>query len=401
MWHTVIFGVCVSFLIHSSSVSAGDSRKTVFCYFSSWAVYRPGNGRFDVSDIDTSLCTHISFAFIGLNADGSVHDLDPWESDDDGGYHGFHNVIALKKTTPGLKVLVSMGGWNEGSSTYSRVAASEKLRTAMARNVVRFIEQWGFDGFDLDWEYPGSREGSHPKLDKDNYVLLLAELRKLLNPRGLILTASVAGGLEKIDIGYDIPKVSELLDMINVMAYDYHGAFDSYVGHGSPLHPSSLDYENGRNSTMSVASGIEYWLYKGADPAKINLGIVTYGRSFTVEDPNNFELYAPIIGGGIAGPYTREAGVLGYNEICENHLDWTYYWDDEQMVPHRFGDIDQWVGYEDEKSLTYKAEYALSKNLGGMTVWAFDTDDFAGICGTKYPLMKAINAALNNGTSVY
>ncbi|KAJ8965199.1 hypothetical protein NQ317_013351 [Molorchus minor] len=75
-------------------------------------------------------------------------------------------------------------------------------------------------------------------------------------------------------------------------------------------------------------------------------------------------------------------GVLGYNEICELHSDWTYVWDDEQKVPHRISG-DQWVGYEDTNSIQLKAAYAMSKNLGGMMLWALDTDDFLGICGSE------------------
>lgn len=82
-------------------------------------------------------------------------------------------------------------------------------------------------------------------------------------------------------------------------------------------------------------------------------------------------------------------------QICEYHLDWDYYWDDDQQVPHRVSG-NQWVGYEDTKSLTLKAEFAKSKNLGGMMVWAFDNDDFKGICGDKYPLLNTINNVLNN-----
>ncbi|KAG5871545.1 hypothetical protein JTB14_035515 [Gonioctena quinquepunctata] len=232
---------------------------------------------------------------------------------------------------------------------------------------------------------------SQPDIDKDDFVALLTELSNVLKPQGLLFSAAVAGGIDRILLGFDVPKVSGLLDMINVMVYDFHGHFEPWVGHGSPLHASSLDYANGRNSTLTVATGIEYWLYKGADPAKINLGIASYGRVFTLADPNNTQLYAPTLGGGLPGPYTNQTGFLGYNEICEYHLDWTYYWDDEQKVPHRVGDIDQWVGYEDIKSVGYKVEFALAKNLGGFMMWALDTDDFTGTCGTKYPLLTAIH----------
>lgn len=61
--------------------------------------------------------------------------------------------------------------------------------------------------------------------------------------------------------------------------------------------------------------GVDYWLSSGADPEKINFGLATYARTFTLLDANNASLYANITGGGTAGPYTRSEGVLGYNEV--------------------------------------------------------------------------------------
>ncbi|KAJ8962572.1 hypothetical protein NQ318_000965, partial [Aromia moschata] len=368
--------------------------KNVVCYFASWTFYRDGNGKFDVSNIDQSLCTHIMFAFIGLGEDYQVIILDSWESNDDNGPMGFEHLVGLKQSNPELKVLVSMGGWSEGSNRYSQMAADPIKRQLFIKSVLNFTQAYGFDGFDLDWQYPGLRDSAYPDQDQANFVVLLNELRSALQPLGLLLSAAVSGGVANADVSYDFPAVSEALDMINVMVYDFHGAFDDYVGHVSPLYASSLDDTDGKKR-LNADAGIQNWLDKGADPAKINFGVVTYGRSFTLDDANNTQLYAPIKGDGLAGPYTGQDGILGYNEICELHSDWAYYWDDEQKVPHRISG-DQWVGYEDVNSIQLKAEYAMSKNLAGMMVWAFDTDDFLGLCGSEnYPLLRTINRVLN------
>lgn len=50
----------------------------VVCYYSSWAAYHPGDGKYDISNIDPFLCTHIVYAFIGLNPDASIRVMDPW-----------------------------------------------------------------------------------------------------------------------------------------------------------------------------------------------------------------------------------------------------------------------------------------------------------------------------------
>lgn len=72
--------------------------------------------------------------------------------------------MGLKTQNPGLKILFSMGGWNEGSTKYSNVAADPAKRSTLVKDVLKFSNKYGFDGFDLDWEYPGQR-GGDPKID--------------------------------------------------------------------------------------------------------------------------------------------------------------------------------------------------------------------------------------------
>lgn len=78
---------------------------------------------------------------------------------------GFRELVGLKSQNPSLKVLISMGGWNEGSYNFSLVARDPKLRKELAQNVVSFIKEYDFDGFDIDWEYPSKRDSIYPDVD--------------------------------------------------------------------------------------------------------------------------------------------------------------------------------------------------------------------------------------------
>lgn len=56
----------------------------VVCYYGSWAVYRHGNGHFDIEDIDPTLCTHLIYTFVGLNYDASIKIIDSYQDIDRG-----------------------------------------------------------------------------------------------------------------------------------------------------------------------------------------------------------------------------------------------------------------------------------------------------------------------------
>ncbi|XP_044265229.1 acidic mammalian chitinase-like [Tribolium madens] len=233
-------------------VSAATNK--VVCYHGIWATYRPNNGRFTVDDIDPNLCTHLIYSFVGLETDGRVKHLEPNLDVNLGNLKKFND---LKLKNPKLKTLVAIGGWNEGSIRYSNMAASANLRAVFVKSAVEFVQKWGFDGFDLDWEYPGQRGGA---------------------------------------------------------------ASDKFM--------------------------------------------------------------------------------LGYNEIVELQKEggWSVVWDDTQKNTHMFKG-DQWVGFDSPKAISLKVEYAKSLNLGGVMIWSIETDDVRGVSGTKYPILKAINQALEGGSN--
>merc|ERR1712212_706886 len=245
------------------------------CYFGSWAVYRQGLGKFDVEDIDPKICTHIIFGFAGLSSDSSIRVLDPWnELCDNYGKCAYDRFTALKQQNANLKAILAVGGWNEGSEKYSKMAADPVLRNKFITSSIELLKAHDFDGLDMDWEYPTQRGGNTE--DYDNFVTLLAELKTALHAEGMILPAAVSAGKATIDNAYNVPKMSKSLDPINVMAYDLHGAWEDYTHHQSGLYAHPLD--EGDNTYLNVDFAIKYWIEKGANPGQIALGVPLYGR---------------------------------------------------------------------------------------------------------------------------
>ncbi|NP_001034516.3 chitinase 2 precursor [Tribolium castaneum] len=352
----------------------------VICYVASWAIYRPDKGEYHPKNIDPNICTHINYAFLGVYPNGTLQMIDEWGDIEKG---NFAEVEALKEINPNLKTIISIGGWNAGNAILAPIAASPELRANLIASSFEYFEKYGFNGLDIDWEYPEAK-------DKENFITLLREIKEAFQPKGHLLTIAVSA--IPIDDAYDIPGMSENVDVINLMTYDFHIPGGGIAAENSPLYwggadtPWQREYEN-------VNSTVVNWVNAGADPGKLTIGLAFYGHTFQLADPAQHDLGAPVIDAGMSGPYTKGYGVMGFNEICEFTGDWTRVFDDQQKVPYKYKD-DQWIGYDDEESVALKVQFAKDHNMAGLMIWTVDMDDFLGLCGPKNGLLEVIKQNL-------
>ncbi|XP_060530054.1 probable chitinase 10 [Cylas formicarius] len=372
-----------------------SSKFKVVCYFTNWAWYRQGRGKYLPSDIDVDLCTHIVYGFAVLDGDRLlIKPHDTWADFDNKFYE---KVTALR--AKGIKVLIAIGGWNDSAGDkYSRLVNDPSDRSRFITNVVQFIEDNNFDGLDLDWEYPKCWQvdcTKGPESDKAAFAAFIKELHNAFSPKGWLLSAAVSPSRRVIDGGYDVPVLSQYLDWIAVMTYDYHGQWDKITGHVAPMytHPEDID------ATFNANFTIHYWIEKGADRKKLVMGIPMYGQSFSLADNQNNGLNAPTYGGGEAGEDTRARGFLAYYEICTNVIQkkWNVVRDRKgRMGPYAYL-RDQWVSFDDIGMVRHKSQYVKAMELGGAMIWALDLDDFKNECNCEeYPLLRTINRVLRN-----
>ncbi|XP_022257445.1 probable chitinase 2 [Limulus polyphemus] len=219
-----------------------DESIKIVCYYNSWSHYRSGNGRFLVEQIDPTLCTHLIYTFARVEDDGfTISSFDQY-LEEDYGLRNFKRFNDLKNKSESLKTLIAVGGYADGSLKFSNMVAWKWRRNKFVKNIVQFVLKYGFDGVDLDWEFPGQRGGS-PE-DKQNFIRLLKRLREELNQYGLLLTVAVSAIKSTIDVSYDIPALVSYVDFINLMSYDYSGSWAYTTSHNSPLRTSTIATDN-------------------------------------------------------------------------------------------------------------------------------------------------------------
>ncbi|MFC0033902.1 glycosyl hydrolase family 18 protein [Micromonospora chaiyaphumensis] len=194
-----------------------------------------------VNSIQYGKLTHINYAFVLPNNDGSLRPVENPSK--------LSSLVSLGHAG-NVKVSIAIGGWNDGNdSAFEALAANSGARGAFVTNVVNFVNQYNLDGVDIDWEYPD------PGASANNYTLLMQQLGSALHSRGKLLTAAV------VSEGYYVdgvqPAVFGAVDWLNIMAYDG----------GSPH----------ANYDWSISS-VNGWKSRGLPAAKAVLGVPFYSR---------------------------------------------------------------------------------------------------------------------------
>lgn len=367
----------------------------VLCHITSWSFHRQKDGKFAPENLDTSLCTHVVYSFASLNANTlTIKEFDPWADID--------NALYKRVTSLNIPVLLAIGGWTDSTGNkYSRLVASPIARRNFVSSTVAFVQKYGFQGLHFDWNYPvcwQSNCKNGPENDKPNFTKLIRELAEEFDKHSLLLGVALSGYKEVITKAYDVRELSDAATFLTVMSYDYHGAWEEYTGHVSPLYGRPNDKYPQYNTDYTI----QLLVKEGADKEKLIIGVPFYGQTFQLKEERrlrqrNIGEGTPSIGPGNPGEFTRQPGMLAYYEICSNIR--KHKWETGRDATGKSGPYawsrDQWVGYEDVQSIIAKADYVANNGYGGVAAWTIDLDDFLNkCCFEPYPLLRAINRRL-------
>jgi chitinase len=353
-------------------------------YFASWDVKSKGTR---IADLPARDLTHIYYAFAKIDSDGRVVLSDPCvdigkcdspATADSGG--NFAALARLKALNPHLKLAISIGGWTD-SGRFSDAAFNELSRRVFARTAIDlFIRQRPglFDGIDIDWEFPveGGLEGNVERpADKQNFTLLLRELRRQLDEQGatdkrhyeLTIAASARPG-EIANV--EVAIIEPLLDFINVMTYDYHSA-PGLTNFNAPLYEAKGDVTPRLNVEQTMGAFLDARVPRG----KLLVGIPFYGHAYgSVEDVNH-----GLFQNGTDKPADWKEHDGDWNVLAKTRLTdsrYVKYWESSARVPYMYDSTSgTWVSYDDPRSVAEKVQYVREHGLGGVVIWELGGDD--------------------------
>lgn len=332
------------------------AEKIVAGYYASWSAY---SGYTPLS-IPADRLTAVNYAFAKIGDDLKLALGDPYIDP-----INFNQLNQLKNTYPQLKTLISVGGWND-SGKFSDAALTDASRTVFADSVVAFIKQYGFNGVDIDWEYPvsgGLSSNITRSVDKTNFTLLLQKLREKLDAQGLAdgqkYLLTIAGGAGSTYIkNTELNLISNYIDYAILMTYDIHGTWDSYTDFNAPLYAPA---DTSPQYKWSVDQSVKAWLAAGFPSSKTVIGVPFYGY-----------IYNNVTGGG-TGLYKTYSGgsSITYDKLLSSYLtnsSFTKYIHSDALVPWLFNGS-TFISYDDETSITEKANYIVSNQLAGAAIW--------------------------------
>ena len=377
---------------------AQKSEGRVYGFFTSWSVYARN---YHVPDVPAASLTHLVYMPANI-VGGKIALADPYadtqlyytgDSWAAGALRGsFNRMLELKKQHPHLKTLISIGGAGN-SQGFSPAVATAAARTTFVISIVDFVVKYGFDGVDVNWEFPGS--GPNPS-DPQNYTLFLQDLRTALDAKGQSLSKGFEITIDlppdRVRLGkIELTKIAPLVDAMHVMSFDYFvpeansGTLSTY--HNSSLYETSAPYSPESN----VAWSIDHVLSLGVPASKLTCGLPLYGRGFAGVTGGQNGLNATYTGPTTSG--TWAPGVYDYSDIESNYVGqngFTRFFDARARSPWLWNaNSGELISYEDASSLEEKAWQAKSRGLGGAMFWELSGDRSGKLVGA---VRKAFDA---------
>ena len=327
---------------------------TVVGYVYSGTLSRWGSTKFEdifsTNALDTLDVVNYGFATVDANGNLVLNNT---------GFTKYVDEI-LKLRQNGIRVLLCIG---ENSKNFSDMTFDTNKMNSFVKQVVAAVEQYHFDGVDIDWEFPGVSTGRDVSIDRPNYTKLIKALRQALDSAQetggtkYLLTAAIPGtswGSER----YEMNILDNYLDYVNMMSYDLNNT--ELACHHTSLHTSTTAKAYG----FSIEYGVNRFASLGFNKKQIVVGIAFYGK-----------YYKNATALGKTATFSKN---IHYTEISKTYLKGGNYqqlWDEVAKAPYILNTVTgEYISYDNVRSVTEKCKYAANNKGMGIMVWAYGED---------------------------
>jgi len=338
-----------------------------FGYYQSWAQWREDDcNRLPPEELDASEYTHLAYSFAWINEN---NELEPYNGQIEEEVRSYEKFMALKKNNPFVKLLITVGGWtfSDPGETFRRFseAVADENRTTFVNSIVSFCEEHGFEGIDLDWEFPGDYGRGSKREDKEKYADLAEELREAFDKAGhehWDISVAIPLRQDLVDNGYDLERMAESVDFLNVMAYNIHGNWEKEVYAHTDLNEIMVFLQH-------------FIVTKKFPPEKMLLGLAPYGRTYLMDDPDCMTYKCSFKASGRGG-CLEKANFMTYFSINEHIKSGDYTsrtaFNQITATAELVVDGNVMIDYDSPESMAYKAQFARAACFGGLMWWAVD-----------------------------
>lgn len=314
---------------------------------------------FPASSINSTLFTHLFCAFADLNPSTYQVTISAANAAQ---FKNFTQTV--EKKNPCIKTLLSIGGGDSPASSFASMASQPSSRKSFIDSSINLARSNNFHGLDLDWEYPSTAA------EYTNFGTLLNEWRAAVanesmssGKTALLLTAAVFYSSNYYSLPYPIQAVSNSLDWINLMAYDFYTP-DGYSSPNKTGPPAAL---YNPTSQVSGDAGVRAWIQSGVPAKKLVFGLPFYGHGWRLVNANNNGIFAPA-----NGPASDGFGYAGIRDFITQNSGTTVY-NSSIVTDYCFAGT-TWIGYDDTRSISTKVTYAKGKGLLGYFAWHVGAD---------------------------
>jgi chitinase len=302
--------------------------------------------------INYQLYTHLCHAFVVADETGKIRPSKTCPS----------RQLVADAHKAGVRILLSLGGWG-WDKQFAAIVSNAEAEDRFVKSVLAILDEFDYDGIDLDWEYPDTKE------EVVGFDRLSRRFRKELDAlgqkKGRRLLQTMAASANPSTLKWLSNKLLlDTMDWINVMTYDYTGDWTSYAGHHSPLFASSKQ----PGAPHSTQLSLKYLVDRGMPPNRLAVGLPLYGRGFAVSEPYAAKKKA-------AKGQAVKAG--SYNNIDKliKEKGWKRHWDDETKNPWAIApDGSAVIGYDDAESLALRTDWAMNQKFRGVFFWEINDD---------------------------